>query len=200
MSQQLRSHSRLAVSKQDNVAAALQDLNAAVTLCVMSLASSACNLGDRRVPLRGSGAGPASSIVALGATCTAIRGTGRVLSVREAIQDSLPRLNSVALLVRTAVRRRTLAARDSLATSSVILRVFSLHLRHAENWETGAGSDRINVVRVKIYFVIFSVLHDVRKLSQRVAQSSASDALVDKMNVVITKGSSVISSARRRVN
>ena len=166
----------------------------------MSLASSAFNLGDRRVPLRGSGAGPASSTVALGAACTAIRGTDLVRSVREAIPDNRPLLNSVAPLVRTAVRRRTLAARDSLATSSVILRVFSLPLRHAENRETGAGSDRINVVRVKIYFVIFSVPHDVRKLSQRVAPSSASDALVDKMNVAITKVSSVISSARRRVN
>ena len=166
----------------------------------MSLASGAFNLGDRRVPLRGSGAGPASSTVALGATCTAIRGTGRVRSVSKAIPDSHPLPNSVAPLVRTAVRRRTPAARDSLATSSVTLRVFSLHLRHAENRETVAGSDRTNVVRVKIYFVIFSVPHDVRKLSQRVAPSSASDALVDKMNVVITKGSSVICSARRLVN
>jgi hypothetical protein len=166
----------------------------------MSLASSAFNLGDRRVPLRGSGADPASSTVALGAACTATRGTGRVLSVREAIPDNRPLLNSVAPLVRTVEKRKMPAAGDSLATSSVTLRVFSLHLRHAENRETVAGSDRINVVRVKIYFVTSSAPRDVRKLSQRVAPSSASDALVDKMNVVITKGSSVISSARRRVN
>lgn len=180
--------------------AALQDSNAAMTSCVTTLAGSAFNLGDRRVPLRGSGVGPASLTVALGATCTAIRGTGQVRSVREVIPGSHPLLNSVAPLVRTVEKLRMPAAGDSLATSSVTLRVFSPHLRHAENRETGAESDRTNVVRVKICFVTFSVLHDVRRLLKKGAPSSESDALEDKMNVAITKGSSVISSAQRRVN
>ncbi len=92
------------------------------------------------------------------------------------------------------------AALDSLATSSVTLRALSPRLRHAENRATVAASDRTNVVRVKIYFVTSSVPRDVRKLWQRGAPSWASDARADKMNVVITKGSSVISSVRRRVN